>query len=224
MLKQITITIAATACLLGSLQASAQDTVEIKADKLAGNIYMITGKGGNIGLLTGVEGSFLIDDQFAPLTPQIIEVVKSVGGDVPRFLVNTHFHGDHTGGNENLGKQGSLIMSHHAVRERLAKGSHIGAFGMTSGPANAAALPVITYADNMHLHINGETIRIVHAPSAHTDGDSFVVFEDANVIHAGDLFFNGIFPFIDAANGGSSQPDPKRTPHALSIPFYSCVQ
>ena len=203
MFKQVTLCIAATACLLGSLQASAQDTVEIKANKLTDNIYMITGKGGNIGLLTGADGSFLIDDQFAPLTPQIIEVVKSVGGDVPRFLVNTHFHGDHTGGNENLGKQGTMIMSHHAVRERLVNGSHIAAFGMTAGPANAAGLPVVTYAENMHLHINGETVRVVHAPSAHTDGDSFVVFTDANVVHAGDTFFNGFFPFIDAANGGS---------------------
>jgi len=177
--------------------------VKVEAAKLTNNIYMITGKGGNIGLLTGPEGSFLIDDQFAPLTEQIIEVIKSVGGEVPRFLLNTHFHGDHTGGNENLGKQGTLIMSHHAVRERLVNGSHIAAFSMTSGPADESALPAVTYADNMHLHLNGEILKIVHAPSAHTDGDSFVVFEKANVVHAGDLFFNGFFPFIDAANGGS---------------------
>ena len=188
--------------MLAGLPASAQD-VQVKASKLTGNLYMITGKGGNLGLLTGSDGSFLVDDQFAPLTQQIIDVVKSVGGDVPRFLINTHFHGDHTGGNENLGQQGTLIMSHHAVRERLVAGSHIAAFSMTSGPANPAALPVVTYAHNMHLHINEETVRIEHTPNAHTDGDSFVVFENANVVHAGDLFFNGFFPFIDAANGGS---------------------
>jgi len=158
---------------------------------------MITGEGGNIGLLTGSEGSFLVDDQFAPLTEKIIEVVKSVGGEVPHFLINTHFHGDHSGGNENPGKAGTLIMAHHAVRERLVSGSYIGAFDMKSRPAGNAALPTVTYSENMHVQINGETIRIIRAPGAHTDGDSFVVSEDANIEHAGDIFFNGFFPFID---------------------------
>ena len=180
-----------------------QEPVKVDASKLTDSIYMITGKGGNIGLLTGAEGSFLIDDQFAPLTEQILEVVKSVGGDVPKYLINTHFHGDHTGGNENLGKAGTLIMAHHAVRERLVNGSNISEFGMKSGPADKAALPTVTYSENIHLHINGETIRIIHVPNAHTDGDSFVVFDNANVVHAGDLFFNGFFPFIDGAHGGS---------------------
>jgi glyoxylase-like metal-dependent hydrolase (beta-lactamase superfamily II) len=130
-------------------------------------------------------------------------VVKSVGGEVPKFLINTHFHGDHTGGNENLGQAGTLIMSHQAVRERLVNGSNISEFGMKSKPADKAALPTVTYSENMHLHINGETISIVHVPGAHTDGDSFVVFENANVVHTGDLFFNGFFPFIDGAHGGS---------------------
>ena len=191
------------AFLIVSVSASAQDDVKVEATQVKGNIYMITGQGGNIGLLTGPDGSFLIDDQFAPLTEKIIAAVKSVGGDTPRFLINTHFHGDHTGGNENLGKQGTLIMSHHAVRERLLSGYHIGAFGMTVGPGAGAALPTVTYSENMHLHINGETVHIVHAPGAHTDGDSFVIFENANVVHSGDLVFNGFFPFIDVANGGS---------------------
>ena len=195
--------VVATSLTLSAPGFAQQDPVKVEASKVADNIYMITGKGGNIGLLTGAEGSFLIDDQFAPLTEKILEVVKSVGGDVPKFLINTHFHGDHTGGNENMGKAGTLIMSHHAVRERLVNGSYIGAFGMKSDPAGEAALPTLTYSENMHLHLNGETIHIVHVPSAHTDGDSFVVFENANVVHAGDLFFNGFFPFIDGAHGGS---------------------
>ena len=204
MSKQYLLSIAVAVGLSISSQSFAQQSpVKVEANQLTDNIYMITGKGGNIGLLTGEEGSFLVDDQFAPLTEQIIEVVKSVGGDVPRFLINTHFHGDHSGGNENLGKAGTLIMAHHAVRERLVNGSYIGAFGMKSGPADKAALPTVTYSENMHVHINGETIRIIHVPSAHTDGDSFVVFEDANIVHAGDIFFNGFFPFIDGANGGS---------------------
>jgi glyoxylase-like metal-dependent hydrolase (beta-lactamase superfamily II) len=202
--KQYLLSIAVAVSLSISFQSFAQQSpVKIEAHQLADNIYMITGQGGNIGLLTGAEGSFLIDDQFAPLTEKIIEVVRSVGGEVPRFLINTHFHGDHTGGNENLGKAGTLIISHHAVRERLVNGSNIAEFGMKSGPADKSALPIVTYSENMHVYINGETIRIIHVPSAHTDGDSFVVFEDANIVHAGDMFFNGFFPFIDGANGGS---------------------
>ena len=204
MSKQYLLSIAVAVSLSISSQSFAQQSpVKIEANQLTDNIYMITGQGGNIGLLTGAEGSFLIDDQFAPLTEKIIEVVKSVGGDVPRFLINTHFHGDHTGGNENLGEAGTLIMSHHAVRERLVNGYNISEFGMKASPAGKPSLPTVTYSENMHVHINGETIRIIHVPSAHTDGDSFVVFEDANIVHAGDIFFNGFFPFIDGTHGGS---------------------
>ena len=203
MFKRVSVSALISVFSLASFSGFAQEDVKVVASEVTDNIYMITGKGGNIGLLTGDDGSFLIDDQFAPLTENIIAAVKSVDGDLPRYLINTHFHGDHTGGNENLGRRGTLIMSHHGVRERLASGSHIGAFNMTSGPANKPALPTLTYADNMRLHINGETVHVIHTPMAHTDGDSFVVFENANVVHAGDLFFNGFFPFIDAPNGGS---------------------
>jgi len=193
------------ASLIGPMNAWAQqeDSVKIEATQVRGDIYMLTGQGGNIGLFNGKDGSFMIDDQFAPLTEKIIAAAKSVGGAVPQYLINTHFHGDHTGGNENLGKAGTLILSHHGVRERLQNGSFIGAFGMKSAPASQQALPTITYSDEMHLHINDETVRIVHVPRAHTDGDSFVIFENANVVHAGDLFFNGFFPFIDGSHGGS---------------------
>ena len=192
-----------TTSLLLSFASRAQDPVKVEASKVRDNIYMITGQGGNIGLFTGADGSFMIDDQFAPLTEKIIEVAKSVGGDVPSYLINTHFHGDHSGGNENLGKAGTMIMAHHAVRQRLVNGSFIGAFGMKAEPASKPALPTVTYSETMHLHINDETVHIIHVPRAHTDGDSFVVFKSANVVHAGDLFFNGFFPFIDGAHGGS---------------------
>ena len=195
--------IALTASLLVSFAGRAQDEVKIEASQVRGDIYMITGQGGNIGLFTGVDGSFMIDDQFAPLTEKIVEVVKSVGGDTPSYLINTHFHGDHSGGNENLGKAGTLIMAHDEVRQRLVNGSFIAAFGMKAEPAGKQALPTVTYSESMLLHINGETVQIIHVPRAHTDGDSFVVFKSANVVHAGDLFFNGFFPFIDAAHGGS---------------------
>ena len=204
MSKQYLLSVAVAVSLSISSQSFAQQSpVKVEASQLADNIYMITGQGGNIGLLTGAEGSFLVDDQFAPLTEKIVEVVKSVGGDAPRFLINTHFHGDHTGGNENLGAAGTLIMSHHAVRERLVNGYNINEFGMKVPPAGKPSLPTVTYSENMHVYINGETIRIIHVPSAHTDGDSFVVFEDANIVHAGDIFFNGFFPFIDGTHGGS---------------------
>jgi glyoxylase-like metal-dependent hydrolase (beta-lactamase superfamily II) len=181
----------------------AQDDVKINAIPVSDNIYMLSGQGGNIGLFLGEDGTFIIDDQFAPLTEKILAAIKSVGGDTPRFLINTHFHGDHTGGNENLGNAGTLIISHDKVRERLVTGSYIKAFGMNSPPANKAALPVLTFSKDMHFHINGDSVNAVHVPSAHTDGDSIIYFKKANVVHAGDIFFNGFYPFIDAANGGS---------------------
>jgi len=181
----------------------AQDDVKINPIPVSDNIYMLSGQGGNIGLFLGEDGTFIIDDQFAPLTEKILAAIKSVGGDTPRFLINTHFHGDHTGGNENLGNAGTLIVSHDRVRERLVAGSYIRAFDMNSPPANKAALPVLTFSEDMHFHINGDSVNAVHVPSAHTDGDSIIYFEKANVVHAGDIFFNGFYPFIDAANGGS---------------------
>ncbi len=183
--------------------SQAQDDVKINAIPVSDNIYMLSGQGGNIGLFLGEDGTFIIDDQFAPLTEKILAAIKSVGGDTPRFLINTHFHGDHTGGNENLGNAGTLIVSHDKVRERLVAGSYIKAFGMNSPPANKAALPVLTFSEDMHFHINNDSVNAVHVPSAHTDGDSIIYFEKANVVHAGDIFFNGFYPFIDAANGGS---------------------
>lgn len=182
---------------------SAQDDVKIIATKLTSNIHMLTGKGGNIGVFSGDDGTFIVDDQFAPLSDKILKAIKSIGGDTPKFLLNTHFHGDHTGGNENFGKKGALIVSHDNVRKRLADGSFIEAFGMEAPPASNTALPVITFSDNMHFHINGDSVKAIHVANAHTDGDSFIHFKKSNVIHAGDVFFNGFYPFIDAAHGGS---------------------
>jgi glyoxylase-like metal-dependent hydrolase (beta-lactamase superfamily II) len=191
-------------CLLFTVSHSrAQNDVKINAIPVSDNIYMLTGQGGNIGLFLGEDGTFIIDDQFAPLTEKILAAIKSVGGDTPRFLINTHFHGDHTGGNENLGNAGTLIVSHDNVRERLVNGSYIKEFGMNAPPANKAALPILTFSDDMHFYINNESVNAVHVPSAHTDGDSIIYFKKANVVHAGDVFFNGFYPFIDSANGGS---------------------
>ena len=182
---------------------NAQDDVKINATELTKNIHMLTGQGGNLGVFTGTDGTFVIDDQFAPLSEKILEAIKSIGGDTPKFLLNTHFHGDHTGGNENFGKKGTIIVSHDNVRRRLANGSFIEAFGMKAPPASSHALPAITFSDNMHFHINGDSVKAIHVANAHTDGDSFIHFKNANVIHAGDIFFNGFYPFIDAVHGGS---------------------
>jgi len=204
MINRISLLAVITASLLFNAPAlRAQDDVKIEALPVADKIYMLTGKGGNIGLFLGNDGTFVIDDQFAPLTDKILAAIKSVGGDTPRFLINTHFHGDHTGGNENLGKAGTLIVSHDNVRRSLVNGYYIGAFGMNAPPADKAALPVITFSEDMHFHINDEAVRAIHVARAHTDGDSFIHFKKANVVHAGDIFFNGFYPFIDVNNGGS---------------------
>ena len=183
--------------------AGQYDEVEIKTIPITGQIYMVTGKGGNIGLFIGEDGTFLIDDQFAPLTERIIAAIKSVGGDFPKFLLNTHYHGDHTGGNENLGRGGTLIFSHDNVRDRLGAGSFIAVFDKKREAVSKKGLPVVTFSEDISFHLNGDTVHAIHVPHAHTDGDSFIHFKKANVIHAGDLFFNGFYPFIDVAHGGS---------------------
>jgi cyclase len=185
-----------------STNAIAQDT-QVTSTALGHGVHMVVGKGGNVGVLTGPDGTFMIDDQYAPLTEKIMSVVKALGGDSPRFVVNTHFHGDHTGGNENLGNAGAMFVSHDNVRARLLTGAEIKAFAMKMPPAAPAALPVITFSHEATFHINGETVRVFHAPRAHTDGDGIVHFKKANVIHAGDTFFNGFYPFIDTGNGGT---------------------
>ena len=202
-----------------SFAASGQAAVveTITPVKITDGIYMIAGQGGNIGLFIGGEGTFMIDDQFAPLTEQILAAIKSVGGDHPKFLINTHYHGDHTGGNEKLGRGGTLIFSHHNVRERLQNGSFIEAFNMMKEAVPREGLPVVTFSEDISFHLNGDTVRALHVPNAHTDGDSFISFESANVIHAGDFFFNGIYPFIDVTHGGSLKGMIKAVDIVLSL-------
>ncbi|HEY8232047.1 MAG TPA: MBL fold metallo-hydrolase [Vicinamibacteria bacterium] len=176
--------------------------VEIKAEKVTEGVYMLTGRGGNIGLSVGKSGSFLVDDQYAPLTDKILAVVKSVSPDPVRFLVNTHWHGDHTGGNENIGKAGVFIVAHENVRQRMSKEQFNAVFKSTTPPSPEGALPVVTFGEALTFHWNGDEIRVYHVPPAHTDGDSIVHFVKADVVHMGDLFFNGGYPFIDTSSGG----------------------
>lgn len=184
--------------------AVSKEEVKIKSTKLTDQIYMLTdGMAGNMGVFIGPDGTFLIDDQFAPLTEKIIAEVKALGGEVPRFLLNTHYHGDHTGGNENLGQAGTLIVSHDNVRERLQDGAFIREFNMKIEPVAPAGLPVVTFSEDISFHLNGDRVQAIHVPYSHTDGDAIIHFVEANVIHAGDLIFSGFYPFIDVDHGGS---------------------
>ncbi len=183
--------------------AAADEEVTIKTLKVRDGVYMLAGKGGNIGVFIGEDGTFMIDDQFAPLTPKHLEAIKTAGGEVPKFLINTHYHADHTGGNENLGKAGTVIFSHNQVRERMTMETVIKAFNMTTPPQPKAALPVVTFSTDITFHLNGDTLYVFHVPNAHTDGDSVIHFKNTNVIHAGDVMFNGFYPFIDVAHGGT---------------------
>lgn len=175
--------------------------VEMKAEKLAPGVAVLFGAGGNIGVSYGEDGTVLIDDQFAPLTAKIQAAVAALGAQPVKFLVNTHWHFDHSGGNENLGKAGVTIMAHDNVRVRMAAGATVA--GNVTPPAAKAALPVITYADGLKLHLNGEEVRVIHMPAGHTDGDSIIHWTKSNVIHMGDLFMLQIsFPFVDVGSGG----------------------
>jgi len=177
--------------------------VEIKTIKLGHGIYMLMGRGGNIAISVGEDGVFMIDDQFAPLTPKIKKAISDVSAKPVRFMINTHWHYDHTGGNENLGKDGVVIVAHDNVYKRMSKDGFIEAFNKKVPAAPKVALPVITFNDEVTFHFNNLQIEVVHRKNAHTDGDSMVFFKSANVIHMGDTFFNNMYPFIDASSEGS---------------------
>ncbi|WP_444919961.1 MBL fold metallo-hydrolase [Microbulbifer sp. CnH-101-G] len=201
--------IAAIAALAGSLIGTpilAEDRfakVEISSEPVAGNVYMLQGAGGNIAVLVGEDGTFMVDDQYAPLTAKIQKAVESLAKQPLRFVINTHWHGDHTGGNENLGKSGALIVAHENVRKRMNTEQFIEAFKRRVEPSPPTALPVITFTDATTFYWNGDEVMVQHVGPAHTDGDSIVHFAKADVIHMGDIYFNGAYPFIDLSSGGS---------------------
>ena len=190
---------AALICLAGARPALAQGTidftkVEIKTNKVTSNFYALDGAGGTIGVLTGPDGVFMVDAQYAPLTDKIVAAIRQISDGRIRFMVNTHVHPDHTGGNENLGKMGVTILSRDQLRARLAGGQR---------PAPAAALPTITYNETTTIHMNGEDVRLIPIRVAHTDGDTLVHFPGANVLMTGDFYRSAGYPFFDRANGGT---------------------
>ncbi|PYO37338.1 MAG: MBL fold metallo-hydrolase [Gemmatimonadetes bacterium] len=191
--------------LAAAAPAAAQvsyDTVQIRTVKVAEGVYMLMGAGGNIGVSVGSDGVILIDDQFAPLSDKIKAAVAALGGPI-RFLLNTHWHFDHTGGNENFAKSGVVIVAHENVRRRMSVEQFISALNRREPPSPAAALPVVTFTDAITFYLNGDSINVFHVAPAHTDGDAVIWFRKANVMHMGDTFFNGRYPLIDLSSGGS---------------------
>jgi cyclase len=198
--------------LLAAAPAYAQEQdfskVEVRATLVAGNIYMLQGAGGNIAASVGEDGIVLVDDEFAPLAPKIAAALKALGiTDKPvRYVINTHYHFDHTGGNAPFAGEGSTVIAHDNVRSRLITGGTTGNGGsvkMTNKPADKATLPVITFEHDVSVHLNGENIRALHFPAGHTDGDAIIFFPKANVVHMGDDYVRYGFPFIDVDAGGS---------------------
>lgn len=193
------------------------DKVQIKTVKAADNVYMLMGAGGNIGVCTGNDGVFLIDDQFAPLTEKIKASIAKISDKDIRFLINTHWHFDHVGGNEQIGESGAVIIAHENVRSRMSTNQFIELFQKKIPAAPRAALPIITFTRDMTFHLNGEEIHLFHLKNAHTDGDVIVYFKNANVIHTGDIYFAGIYPFIDTSSHGTVNGVIKAAEKILSI-------
>ena len=195
----------------GALTLSAQfalaqqdfSKVEIKTQKLSDTVYMMTGEGGNLGISAGADAVFLIDDQFAPLTPKIKAAIGKITKKPVKFLLNTHWHFDHVGGNQNLGRVGVVIFAHENVRKRMSSEQFIEFLGMKTKPDPEVALPVVTFTSGVSFHLNGDEVRAFHVDNAHTDGDTIIHFVKSDVIHMGDTFFNRLYPFIDTSSGGS---------------------
>lgn len=202
-MRRLALLLAAT---IATPAAAQQDysRVEIKVERVAPGVAVLFGAGGNIGLSYGEDGNVIIDDQFAPLVPKIDAAVKSVDPDPVRFVINTHWHGDHTGGNEAFGRAGAVIVAHDNVRRRMSVDTFSRQMDQTLKATPKAGLPVVTFAQGVTFHLNGDDIQVTHVDNAHTDGDSLVYWSKANVIHMGDtFFFKATYPFIDRESGGS---------------------
>jgi len=193
-------------CLLLSCTVFSQqnfDSVVIKTTKITNSVYMLEGAGGNIGVLIGEEGIILVDDQFGPLSEKIKNALKAISDKPVKFVINTHYHGDHAGGNVNFGNDGAIIVSHENTRKRLSADQFLATFKTEQKATPYEGLPKITFTESVTLNLNGETVQIFHVKNAHTDGDAIIYFKNANVIHGGDVFVRYGLPFIDQENGGN---------------------
>jgi glyoxylase-like metal-dependent hydrolase (beta-lactamase superfamily II) len=204
----------AFAVLAAPIAGQQQDfsKVEIKTTKVAGSVYMLEGAGGNIGVSAGADGLLIVDDQFAPLAEKIKAALAAIDQGDLKFVLNTHWHGDHVGGNPVFGLE-ALIVAHENVRQRVSTEQTVR--GQKVPPLPAAGLPVITFGEGLTIHFNGEGVVLIHAPAGHTDGDSIIFFPTSKVLHMGDHFFNGAFPYVDLASGGSVQGMAKNVAMAL---------
>lgn len=193
----------AGAMTLPAAQAQDVSQAEVRATQLTPTTWMLVGAGGNIGLSAGADAVFVIDDQFAPLAPKIKAAIARITPKPVQFVLNTHYHYDHTGGNEAFGSAGALIVAHDNVRRRLSSEQLIGFFNQRQAATPKAGLPVVTVPAEIRFHINEDELHAWHAPNAHTDGDLIVHFRNSDVVHMGDVFFNGSYPFIDGSAGGT---------------------
>ena len=192
--------------LAAAYPAAAQvnyDTVQIRTIKVGDGVYMLMGVGGNIGVAAGADGVLMVDDQYAPLSDKIKAAVAAVGGGPIRFLVNTHWHWDHVGGNESLLRSGAVTVAHENVRRRMSVAQFVPPLNRHEPAAPAGALPLVTFTDSVNFYLGGDSIHVFHVAAAHTDGDAMIWFRRANVVHMGDIFFNGRYPFVDLSSGGS---------------------
>jgi len=198
-------------CFITAIHYSQEKKVTIKIDQLSENIHMLTGQGGNIGVFKNEKGLFIIDDQFARLSEKILTELKTISTQPVTMVINTHFHGDHTGGNENMNNQGATIFAQKNVRSRMKSRQK------EKGNITPKSLPVITFDEGLQLYFEKESIKAFHVHNAHTDGDALIYFSNGNVLHMGDTFFNGRYPYIDLSSGGSIKGYIKASEKALLI-------
>jgi len=203
--RLIPLTACAVLAFVTALPATAQDLdkASVKSVQVADGIFMLRGAGGNIGLSVGDDGALIIDDEYAGLNDKVRAAIGEITERPVRLVLNTHWHGDHTGGNESFGRTGAVIVAHDNVRVRMSREHFSEFFGSKTPASPAIALPIVTFAEAVTLHLNDQTIHVEHVPPAHTDGDAIIWFESRRVVHTGDIFFNGFYPFIDTSSGGS---------------------
>lgn len=222
-MKTMRITLILTLSLLAGAVLAQQDfsQVQIQRTEVADDLYMLMGAGGNLSLSVGSDGAFLVDDQYAPLSDKILASIAEVTDSDVRFLINTHFHEDHTGGNENIGRTGAIIVAHENVRARMSTDQFRAIFDQRIPASPPGALPVVTFPDHVNFHWNGTDIVVFHVPNAHTDGDSVITYPEKNVIQMGDVFNNGAYPFVDVSSDGSLNGIVAGVERVLELPFLN---